>query len=145
MIKHAVVLAALLSTACASGPRTLEGRELSAIEACSQLAKIKAMPIKADSPATDPYHLVLRSDPKSASACLIDRITDPTPMADPRFEPTKVDGFAVGDLAFFILSDLGVVSFEGVLPREVAQQLTDRGVFAYFDWIKRPGNRAWLQ
>jgi hypothetical protein len=35
---------------------------------------------------------------------------------------TKVEGgFAVGDLAFFIFSGLGVVSFEGTLPAEVAQ------------------------
>ncbi len=66
-------------------------------------------------------------------------------MTDPRSEPSKVYGFVVVDLAFFLLSDFEFVSFDAVMPEEVLGVLPQRGVFAHFEWVQNPGNRSKLR
>jgi hypothetical protein len=108
---------------------------------CESVAKIREYPLGPDWPIQDVSYNKLRADPQSAKSCLLDLITNETLMTDPRSEPTKVDGFVVGDLAFFLLSDFGLVSYDEVLPNEAKE----RGVLSYFAWVKQPGNRKLLQ
>ena len=112
---------------------------------CEHLADIKSIPNKPGTGETDPIYKQISASPKSAESCLLARITDSTPMADPQSEPTSTDSFAVGDLAFFLLSDFHFVSFEGVLPEVVRKDLHSRGAYAYFEWVKQPGSRQTLQ
>lgn len=112
---------------------------------CRDLANIRLLPLKSDWPIEDSHYAELQDHKAQARTCLIQHITDSTAMRDLRDEPTKVNDFAVGDLAFFLLADFGIVPFEDVLPSSVRKQLSDRGVFAYFDWIKQPGSRIALQ
>ncbi|WP_408950466.1 hypothetical protein [Lysobacter sp. Hz 25] len=114
-------------------------------EACDSLAEIKSMPLRDGWPETDPAYLKISNNREVAKSCLLDRISDSTQMMDPRSEPTKVNNFAVGDLAFFLLYEFKMVPFEEVLPGEVTKQLAERGVFAYFEWVNKPGNRRQLQ
>ncbi|MGH8079097.1 MAG: hypothetical protein ACREP7_00890, partial [Lysobacter sp.] len=90
-------------------------------------------------------YVAISTHRESAKACLLDRITDATPMTDPRSEPTKTNGFVVGDLALFLLCDFEMVSFDEVLPIEVRAKLPERGVFEYFEWVQKRGNRKLLQ
>ncbi|MEI2454443.1 hypothetical protein [Lysobacter firmicutimachus] len=114
-------------------------------DVCAGLSSIKSIPLNEAWPIDDENYKTLKEKRKQTTPCLIDRITDGTSMKDPRSEPTKVDGFVAGDLAFFLLSDFNVVSFEGVLPQEVRSELPSKGVIAYFDWVHKPGNREKLQ
>lgn len=114
-------------------------------DVCAGLASIKSVPLNEAWPIDDENYKLLKEKRKQAAPCLIARIVDGTPMKDPRSEPTKVDSFVVGDLAFFLLSDFKIVSFEGVLPQEVISELPSKGVIAYFDWVRKPGNREKLQ
>lgn len=112
---------------------------------CADLGKIGEVPLKTDWPIEDKYYISLRAQSTNAKHCLIEQITNETPMKDPRSEPTKVEGFVVGDLAFFLLADFGFVDFNEVLPDDVQAKLPDRGVLAYFNWVKASGNRQALQ
>jgi hypothetical protein len=52
--------------------------------------------------------------------------------------------FRVGDLAFFLFSDITGV-FEQVFPDEVRAKLSDQGVYAYFAWVEDPRSRRILR
>lgn len=150
MIRLIAVLVMASAAACAaekpelSQTQTQEARPVNA-QACDHVAEIREIPAKQGEPVNDPHYNALKSDPRRAKDCLLDLITNDTLMTDPRSEPTKVNGFVVGDLAFFLLSDFELVSFDEVMPEEVRAILPQRGVFAYFEWVQKPGNRSALQ
>jgi len=112
---------------------------------CAKLHEIRSVPLREGWPETDPVYLAISVNRQAARTCLLERIGDATLMPDPRSEPTKVDGFVVGDLAFFLLVGFEMLPFEDLLPPEVRQQFPERGVFAYFEWVGKPGNRRRLQ
>ena len=112
---------------------------------CDGLSMIKEIPAKAGLQVNDVYYNSIRSNPSEYKACLIEKLDDDSTMSDPRREPTKVDSFAVGDLAFFLLSDFGFVEFDQVLPNDVRQDLSTQGVRAYFEWVGTGDNRRLLQ
>ncbi len=139
----------MISTvACATEKREMESahpektRPFNA-QACDHVADIRETPLKQGVLVNDAHYNALKSDPRWAKDCLLDLVIDETPMPDPRInEPTKVDGFVVGDLAFLLLSDFGLLSFDAVMADA---GLPDEGVLAYFEWVKKPGNRSKLQ
>lgn len=112
---------------------------------CENVEKIREFPLKLDWPTQDASYNALRVNPQAAKSCLIDLITDTSPMVDPRSTPTKFDGFVVGDLAFFLLSRFNLISFEDVLPDDVREDYQERGYYAYVEWIQKPGSRIELQ
>jgi hypothetical protein len=65
-------------------------------------------------------------------------------MPDPRQAPTY-DGVVVGDVAFWILVEIARVDFTAMLPEDVAERFKERGVYAYFEYVALPFNRAELQ
>ncbi len=78
--------------------------------------------------------------------CLIDKVTDTTTMRDPRSEPGFPDvEVTVGDIAFFLLVDIIKINFTEPLPSDVRKQYEESGVYAYFKFVKNPGNRKKLQ
>ncbi|MEH6420096.1 hypothetical protein [Pseudomonas sp. CGJS7] len=140
----AVVSISIALTACSaqSVDRQTQARS---VDICKRLVSIKSVPFNESWPTDDSDYLALKERKSEAAVCLLDRIVDNTPMQDPRSEPTKANGFVVGDLALFLLSDFKIVPFESVLPGEVKAQLPTRGVLAYFAWVQQPGNRQRLQ
>lgn len=148
MIRLATVLLMASAAACApenTEPRSTQTQDYRTFDAqaCDHVAEIRNIPPKQGVLVNDPHYNALKTDPKWAKNCLLDRITNETPMKEPRLsEPTKVDGFVVGDLAFFLLADFGLVSFDAVM---VEAGLPGRVVLAYFEWVKKPGNRGKLQ
>lgn len=148
MIRIAVFMTIFSTSACVAdtGDRDTPSTSTSvSLNLCTHVSQIRSVPLKRGLPVEDPHYNALRSDPLSAKSCLLELITNETLMADPRSEPTKVDGFVVGDLALFLLSDFDLVSFDAVMPEEVRATLPQRGVLAYFEWVRKPGNRSELQ
>lgn len=108
---------------------------------CDDLEQIREIPIKQGWSVDDGAYNRLISHGVAATACLVARIADETSMPDPRQEPTKQGDFKVGDLAFFLLLDLGIVKYNEVLP----PRLASTSVQEYFRWVNLPGNRRELQ
>ena len=82
----------------------------------------------------------------SVLPCLIDKVTDTTTMPDPRPEPGFPDvEFRVGDIAYFLLTDITKLGFTELLPPAVTKEYKDDGVYAYFKFVRNPANRQMLQ
>ncbi len=115
------------------------------VDPCYPVRDVTHVPAKPGVPSGDRQYDALFNTRRILRECLAELIVDETPMPDPREEPTRVDGFVRGDLAFFLLSDFELTPFKDVLPETVRAELPSRGVRAYFDWIKQPGQRRWLR
>lgn len=109
---------------------------------CSQLPNVALLPFKSELSGDDVHDTLVMLGPL-AVPCLVDRITDDTWMPDPRQAPVAPDVRA-GDIAFFILTRLGV-DFDVVLPMLDKEQWEGVGIYAYFAWARRPGSRERLQ
>jgi hypothetical protein len=111
---------------------------------CLLLPKIQEFPTKFGGTMSDPAYLELKAAGRDALPCLVDELANPTPLEE-EGERTVLPVLTVGDLAFFVLVDFGYVDYLRAMPPDVLAQTTERGVFAYFDWIGAPGHRALLQ
>lgn len=110
--------------------------------ACNHISEIKILPF-AEEPVDDPAYNALIKAGEKAIPCLIDKVSDTTPMPDPRQAP-KVDT-VVGDIAFFVLIDLTKVDFTELLPHEVRRKFEEEGIYAYFEYTEKIKNRKKLQ
>ena len=111
---------------------------------CALLAKVEEVPFRPTEPPPDPTYRFLFEHRTALQSCLVEAITNASEMPDPRPVP-KVDGYAVGDLAYGLLGDFYGVPFEDLLPADVQVRYRDNGYFAYFEWIRKPGSRRYLQ
>ena len=110
---------------------------------CDQVREIKTFPFKGEE-GIDAAYDSLRKAGDSAVPCLIDSITDTTPMADPRQTP-KFSDVRVGDVAYFVLLDITKIDFVEFLPAKVKEAYKQEGVYAYFRFVEKPANRKKLQ
>lgn len=110
---------------------------------CSRVAEIKSMPFK-DERVDDAAYNALVGAGEEVLPCLIEKVTDTTPMHDPRRIPGPTDT-RVGDVAFFVLLDIAKLDFESMMPPEVKSRLREEGVYAYHKFINEEGNRKRLQ
>lgn len=101
---------------------------------CAAISSIRTLPFKGESIADDSYNEIMRYG-VSAVDCLIDSITDTSPMRDPRKTPQYL-GYAVGDASLMVLADLLRVRLEVLLPEQVAAGFPLHGVDAYFDFVR---------
>lgn len=142
---HYLCFSGLLLTGCALASQQETNKRNLQENLCADLAKITELPMKDDMPVNDPIYLAIRQKGKAAIGCLIDHVTDETPMKDPRSAPSGPSQFKVGDLAFFLLIRTGVTSFDEVLPPEARPSTSTLGIASYFLWVEKPGNRALLK
>lgn len=112
---------------------------------CADIAAISHPPTMVGKRVEDPVYEALKAEAVAAVPCLLDAMASVEPLEDPQKMPGSTADFTVGDLAFFLLIDFGVVDFAQALPPDVSQATLVRGPFAYFDWIVQPGNRERLQ
>jgi hypothetical protein len=105
---------------------------------CGQLPNLALLPFKDDRFSGDDVHDTLVMLGARAVPCLGDRITDETWMPDPRQAP--IADVRAGDIAFFILNELGV-DFDVVLPMLDKEKWDGVGIYAYFAWANQLGNR----
>jgi hypothetical protein len=92
----------------------------------------------------DDAYLALMGAGDAVLPCLIDRISDTTPMPDPRMAP-RYGGTVVGDVAVFMLTRKTGRDFTEFLPDDVKASYAIRGVYAYFDYVAEPAHRRDLQ
>ncbi len=112
---------------------------------CDKLVEIRVLPHK-DEPINDPAYNALLGAGEKAIPCLIRRITDTTPMRDPRTAPgyTGIDN-RVGDVALWVLIDITKLDFVQLLPSHVQEDFKDEGVLAYFKYVQHEKHRKILQ
>lgn len=110
---------------------------------CDRVAEIKTLPFKGE-PVTDPAYNDLLAAGEKALPCLNEKITDTTPMNDPRQAP-KFDGIKVGDVAYFVFVRITKLDFSEVLPPSIKERYKDEGVYAYFKFVEKQENREQLR
>ena len=108
---------------------------------CSRVSEIKHLPYK-DEPS-DPIHVALLEAGEAALPCLIEKVADSTPMKDPRKMPGPTDT-RVGDVAYFIIVDIGKLDFIELLPAKVQKEYETEGVYAYHWFVSRRKKRLQL-
>jgi hypothetical protein len=131
----------IVSILMAAVPCAVSGQD--AVTPCNVISEIKVLPHKDEAAEDEAYIHLLRAG-REAFACLVDRITDTTPMPDPRKAPKYADT-RVGDVAHFILANLTGVPFDEFFPEEVKARYRVDGVYAFFEFVANPLNRAILQ
>ncbi len=129
-------IAALIGIFCAAGPSY-------SADPCEDLAKIRVLPFKGEQVNDESYNRLVKAK-DAAIPCLIAKLTDTTPTQDPRQAPAT-DIVTIGDVALFVLEDLTGVPLEQMLPDHVREQFKQSGIYAYFEFVKDPGNRRLLQ
>lgn len=131
-----------------------DGRRIKdALDLCSRIAEIKQIPIKAgegrggDFRNIDPVYDRFRVLGEAAVPCLIDELTNQTTMVDPLGSP-HFGGVVTraGDTALWVIADITGLDPTSMVPASVRKDWNgDRGVRAYFAWIKIPANRLLLR
>lgn len=125
---------------------------MTSIELCNRLISIDTLPTK-DPAVTDPIYESLIAKGDEAISCLVENISDRTPMPDPRYSVPHWQHFVVGDAAVFILLDIlsrgdhsewKRMMIES-LPPKSAEEWKTNGVYAYFNYVSEPANRKNLQ
>jgi len=112
---------------------------------CNRVSEINVLPMKGERGEDSTYDACIDAG-YAVVPCLIDKVTDTTTMRDPRSEPGFPDvEVTVGDIAFFLLVDIIKINFTEPLPSDVRKQYEESGVYAYFKFVKNPGNRKKLQ
>ena len=102
---------------------------------CARLEEMRLMPFKPDETVDDEVYTGLMREGKAAVPCLLDRVSDTELMPDPRKAPFY-GGFAVGDAAVMVLTDICGISLEQALPPEVLARYNTQGVYAYFAFVE---------
>ena len=117
---------------------------------CNRLHEIKKIPNK-DPNETDPIFEALIAKGKEAMPCLVKKITDETPMHDPR-QSVIWQHFKVGDTAVFMLARIAnddeilrAELLQKMLPSEYRKEWKTNGVYAYFNYVSESKNREELQ
>ncbi|MCA1565770.1 MAG: hypothetical protein LC803_09060 [Acidobacteria bacterium] len=113
-------------------------------KACDRITEIKMLPFK-DEPVNDPVYNELTATGEKAIPCLIEKVTDTTPMADPRMSPMRYSDLRVGDVALFVLGDVAGLDFYKFLPAQVQEKVPVDGVYAYFEYVEKPEHREEIQ
>jgi len=116
-------------------------------ELCKRLRELKKIPYEENKVAGDPIYDGLMSQGRKAIPCLIEKVTDPRVIEDPREGDPHIHGFTVGDAAVFLLMNITGVDEhpEAMLPPEFAKQWTSQGIYSYFAYVEKPHNRLALQ
>jgi hypothetical protein len=110
---------------------------------CARIKDLRVMPFKGE-PVKDDVYNGLKAAGPAALPCLIDRVTDTHAMRDPRRSIT-VDSVAVGDVAVFLVWELGQIAPGEEVPAAVRPAFKEEGVYAYFKYVRKPANRKAMQ
>ena len=124
---------------------------MSSTELCDRLISIDTLPIR-DPTITDPIYESLIAKGDDAIPCLIEKITDTTPVPDPRYSVPHWQHYKVGDTA--VLALLKIASRDSSeweklmiasLSPKYAAEWESNGIYAYFNYVSEPKNRKALQ
>ncbi len=127
-------------------PSVEPSRDLTADEVqqlCNRVAEIKVLPMKEERGVDSTYDAFMTAGVRVVP-CLIEKVTDETPIKDPRQAPTYSDT-RLGDIAVFLIGDITQLDFFTLLPLEVQAKVPNQGVYAYFAYVEKPKHRKTLQ
>jgi hypothetical protein len=110
---------------------------------CARIKDVREIPFKGE-PVKDDVYNGLKAATPEVLPCLIDRVTDTHQMRDPRRSIT-VDSVAVGDVAVFLVWDLGHFAAGEEMPPALRAAFKEEGVNAYFRYVAKPANRKAMQ
>ncbi|MGB7210004.1 MAG: hypothetical protein WBD27_15195 [Pyrinomonadaceae bacterium] len=124
----------------------------SSSQLCNRLISIDTLPTR-DPTITDPIYESLIAKGEDAIPCLVERITDNTPVPDPRYSVPHWQHYAIGDTAVFILLDILSKGDDDEWERRLLESLPQKyrdewetnGIYAYFNYVSEPKNRKELQ
>jgi hypothetical protein len=111
-------------------------------EICEKVKEIREIPAKGE--GRDAAYLALMEAGVEAIPCLIERVTETTAADDPRMAPTY-SGMVVGDVAVFMILEITGTDLPLFLPDDVREDFEVRGVYAYFEYVRKPAHRRELQ
>lgn len=112
---------------------------------CDRVSEIKHLPFKdGDETEIDKTYKSLYDAGETVIPCLINKVTDTTPMKDPRNIPGPTDT-RVGDVAYFVLVGISKLNFIELLPAQVQKEYETEGVYAYHQFVSNRKNRVKLQ
>jgi hypothetical protein len=109
---------------------------------CSRVSEIKHLARRVE--PDDPAHIAILDAGEAVLPCLIEKVADSTPMKDPRGIPGPTDT-RVGDVAYFLIVDIGKLDFIELLPAKVQKEYETEGVYAYHWFVSKRKNRLELQ
>ncbi len=109
---------------------------------CSRVSEIKQLSPRVE--PDDPAHIAILEAGEAVLPCLIEKFADSTPMKDPRGIPGPTDT-RVGDVAYFLIVDIGKLDFIELLPVKVQKEYETEGVYAYHWFVSKRKNRLELQ
>ena len=110
---------------------------------CDRISELKRLPLKGETGVDSVFDALLGAG-EEVVPCLIEKITDATPMHDPRC-PAYAEKVAVGDTAYYVLIYKTNLGFADLLPEKVQECYKTKGGFAFNDYIRRKGARRQLQ
>lgn len=113
---------------------------------CANLSKLETIPYGYDELTGDPIYDGLKAAGLRAVPCLIEKITDTTPMKDPGPGPVFQD-YKVGDAAVFLLLMITEEKWqpESMLSPEYSKHWETEGIYAYFEYVRDVENRRKMQ
>ena len=135
-----LLFAALLCCLFTGSALAQTSKQADLVRLCNRVAEIKELPMKGDRGIDAAYDAIVAAG-ETVVPCLIDKITDTRPMRDPRCPPFS-DHTTVGDVAYFVLSDITKLDFIGMLPEKIQTKYKNEGAYVYHDYVARKGARA---
>lgn len=114
---------------------------------CNRLHEVKRIPYSPGQLADDPVYDGLYKQGMAAVPCLVEKITDTTPMSDPGPGPASTPDYRVGDAAVFILLMITKTEWqpETMLSPEYAKRWKSDGIYVYYSYVEKLENRKKLQ
>lgn len=110
---------------------------------CSDPYNIQILPFKNERIDDITYNELVFNKEFSVP-CLVEEMLDIRKMQDPRQAP-PYDGFVVGDASFMVLLHIINKPLRSFLPKNIQGEFDQKGIYAYFDYVKKDSNRKELQ
>jgi hypothetical protein len=139
---HWFLLMLVVGCACDVSAQNVPNK--SATQLCKNIKKIKELPRDWGEKGVDKTYDEIVAAGESVIPCLIDNIPNTKVMRDPRC-PTISKATTIGDVSYFVLVDMLKLEFTELLPNDVKSDFKTHGVYAYHEYIDKPGARNELQ
>lgn len=111
---------------------------------CHEITAVRKIPFHAGDKVDDDAYNKLSTKSWAAVPCLIGQIMNTRRTPDPRSAPLYGD-VRVGDVSFWVIKDITGLPYDQMFPHELVARFPDEGVYAYFDWVRKDGNRKKLR
>lgn len=111
---------------------------------CDEITAVRKIPFHAGDKVNDDAYNKLLSKSWAVVPCLIEEILNTRRTPDPRTAPLYGD-VHVGDVSFWVIKDITGLPYDQMSPPELVARFPDEGVYAYFDWVRRDGDRKKLR